>query len=764
MANLSDEIPIAMCPDISPRVHALRDRIAEYAQVLEGVRYPQVTRAAYTGEEPFHREWLAHAAAPYFVRLARALAAWRGAVQPELVPGHLIAGTPLPRVIIGYFTGIFRWDFFLDTGLAAEHPEQRGLLDYWQAWLAARPRIDRPEAALHPDLAHALWVTGIGGHSTQDYALALAGGLNGLRARVADAQATRPALTEWLLALSATLDGVADYLRAHALALDEGARTANPVQAAEWRLMAANCHHLADGHAPASFHQAVQLFHTLFLLNGHDSPGRMDQYLWPTLQRELAQGTLTVEQAQEMLDCLYLKLAEYICYGATLGGQLAHGGDATNPLTWLSLNSIRRLRLLSPRTALRWHRGMPPALFTEAIRTIATGATFPTLINDEALIPSLQRRGVPLEHARDYTFCGCGQTIPSGRAYGGYEDLVINAVKPLTYALHDGRDERTGAQLGPHTGEAAALSEYAALETAVWRQCTTLIDLGIATSIAERRWAAEQMQDGLRSLLTHSCLERGRDWCAGGADYHEGMVDLVGFTTLTDALLAIKRLVYDEGRLTLPELVAVLDRDWAGAEELRQRCLAGVPKFGNEDPEADALLQRWLIRVNDWLLTRRTAFDGPWGMDIVGWSGAVQLGAVTGATPDGRRAGEALADCAGPAQGRDRSGITATLNSMLTLPMREVHGPLALSLRIAEDTVRTSAGQTKLAALLRNYLERGGQHVQITIAGADTLRAALRDPERYRDLIVRVGGFSAFFTQLEPTFQQDMIRRTEHAL
>ncbi len=194
---------------------------------------------------------------------------------------------------------------------------------------------------------------------------------------------------------------------------------------------------------------------------------------------------------------------------------------------------------------------------------------------------------------------------------------MINAAKPLTYALHDGRDECTGAQLGPRTGEFGGLTTFAALEAAVWR-CTALITHGIEAALAARRWAAEQMQDGLRSLLTHSCLERGCDWFAGGADYHEGMVDLVGFTTLSDALLVIKRLVYDEGRLTLPELVAVLDRNWAGAEELWHYCLTGVTKFGNEDVEADALLQRLIMRVNDWLLTQRTAFGGPWGMDIVG--------------------------------------------------------------------------------------------------------------------------------------------------
>jgi pyruvate-formate lyase len=242
------------------------------------------------------------------------------------------------------------------------------------------------------------------------------------------------------------------------------------------------------------------------------------------------------------------------------------------------------------------------------------------------------------------------------------------------------------------------------------------------------------------------------------------MVDVVGVTTLADSLTVIKRLVYDEGRVSLPELVAILDRDWADAEPLRKDCLLRIPKFGNEDPDADGMMRRWVDRLNAWLFTQRTAFDGPWGLDIIGWSGAVSLGTVTGATPDGRRAAEALADCAGPAQGRDRNGITATLNAMLTLPFAETHGPLALSLRLPATAVDTPDGEERLAALLRSYLERGGQHVQLTVAAADDMRAAQQDPTAHRDLIVRVGGFSAYFVEMEARFQEDMIARTEHGV
>ena len=754
---------VAAGEELSPRVRALRERWDRVRRSIAGTGPWSREQDSYPGYEPFHQAWLEHEGDPFPVRLAQAQAAWRAAVQPELVPGHLVAGTPPPRTVISYPTGVFAWDFRIDEEVLARHPEAEPAARYWREWRAGRPGPELPGALGTPGLSDALWTSGIGCHSTQAYELALEGGLAGLRERVAAARPGHPEAADWYRALEVALEGVAGYILAHARAAEEAAAGAGGEQGAEWRRLAADCRWIAQA-PPATFLQAVQLFELLFLLNGHDSPGRLDQYLWPPLRRDLEAGRTSLEAAQEVVDCLYLKLAEHVCYGATLGGQLSEGGDATNELTWLCLHSIRRLRLLSPRTALRWHRGTPEPLFAATIHSLATGATFPTLVNDEAMLPGLVGRGLAPEHARDYTFCGCGQTTPQGRAYGGYEDLILNSVKPLTYALHDGRDERTGAQVGPRTGEPGALGSFEAVEAAVWAQVEHLLTLGIAATAAWRRWGAEQVPDFLRSLLTHSCVERGRDWRAGGADYHEGMVDLVGLPTLADALTAIRQVVFVERQLSLAELVAILDRDWAGAERLRRDCLRRVPKFGNEQPEADGMMARWLGRINDWLGAQRTAFGGPWGVDIIGWSASVAMGEITGATPDGRRAGEPIADCAGPAQGRDRAGVTAVLNSMLTLPMDRCHGPLALSLRVSGQAVGTPQGEAKLGALVRRYLEGGGQQVQVSVASAAQMRAAQADPEAHRDLVVRVGGFSAYFVELEPRYQADMIARTEHTL
>jgi formate C-acetyltransferase len=755
-------MPATTTDTLSPRIAALKARLDGSRMVLESAT-PRVETPDYDGREPFHDAWMAHDGAPFLVRLAHAQAAWRAAVRPAIVPGHLVPGTPPPLAIISYPTGVFAWDFRLDESLSDRHPDGAAIVGYWKAWLSQRPQQVLPPEAHVPDLGASLWWVGIGCHSTQDYGLAIELGLDGLRAKVRAQQPRHLDAADWYDAVLITLDGVSAYILAHADAYARAAGTADGVQAEEWRLLAENCRHIAQ-QPPATFLQAVQLFELLFMLNGHDSPGRLDQYLWPPLQRELEAGTITPESAQEIVDCLFLKLAEHICYGATLGGQLPAGGDATNTLTWLCLHSIRRLRLLSPRTALRWHRDTPDDLFQATVHSNATGATFPVFVNDEVVVPAMIRRGATPEHARDYTFCGCGQVTPAGRAYGGYEDVIVNSAKPLTLALHNGRDERTGSQIGPATGDPAGFATFDALEDAVWAQCRHLLQIGIAATKVAREWGADQVPDFLRSLLTHSCVERGLDWRAGGADYHEGMVDMVGLTTLADSLTAIKLLVFDEGRLTLPELIAILDHDWQGADALRAECLRRLPKFGNEDPEADGMVQRWVARLNDWLFAQRTAFGGPWGIDIIGWSGAVMMGEVTGATPDGRKAGEALADCAGPAQGRDRSGITATLNAMTMLPFAETHGPLALSLRLPAGAVATPEGEVQLAALLRSYLERGGQHLQLTVASGDEMRAAQQDPAAHHDLIVRVGGFSAYFVEMDARFQEDMIRRTEHGV
>ncbi len=709
--------------------------------------------------EPFHEAWLFGVGLDERVRLAQAQAAEMAAARPFIKPGELIIGNNALRPVVSALPTPFRSGVHLDRDYAARlraaHPEAAASIAaieaHWAQWMADHPaRLPMTcHAALRYDRLLALGVDGL-------YDLVS-------RWRRINA-AAHPDSGPWHDALLITLTGIAGYIDAHAAAADEAAaREAEPARSRELERIAVACRHLAHG-APRSFHEAVQLFYLIFQLCGHDSPGPVDRMLWPFLERDLRGNTVSEGEAQELVDCLWLKFEEKTAYGATIGGQQRDGSDASNPLSLMCVSAIRRLRLLSPRTALRWHPGLPDALFDASVDAVAGGATYPALVNDTAIIPAMVERGIRLEDAREYTFVGCGQVYPHGRGHGNYEDVILNAALPLLLALNDGADPMTGQQLGARTGRPETFAEYAQFEAAWRAHMRAMIDDSIGWVNARRQAAAGQAFDFLRSLLTASCVERGLDWHAGGADYSEGMVDMVGTTTLTDSLVAIRRAVYQDGSLTLAELADILNRNWEGAEPLRLRLLRGMPKFGNEDPEADETAAREVAWINSVIKSHRTAFGGPWGMDIIGWSGAVEIGAQTGATPDGRRRGESLADCAGPAQGRNVRGLTPTLNSALRLPHACAHGPLALSLRFPAQVAQGAEGRAKLRAAIEAYFRQGGQQLQISIASAEDMRAAQRDPEGYRDLMVRVGGFSAYFTQLERKWQDDMIARSEMEL
>ena len=709
--------------------------------------------------EPFHEAWMAGVNLDERVRLAQAQAAEMSAVKPFIKPDELIIGNNALRSAVSglhtpFSSGIrFNREYLQE--IRQEHPEAESKLteidSYWTKWMTENGQY-APMTC----------------HASPAYERLLKMGVDGMREYVNRWRVTntamKPDCAGWYDALLITLDGISGYINAHTVAAEEATVKAQTAQRREeLERIASACRHIAHG-PPRSFHEAVQLFYLIFSLCGHDSPGPIDRILYPPLKRDLDSGVLSIEAAQEILDCLYLKFEEKTAYGATIGGQKIDGSDATNELSSMCVCSIKRLRLLSPRTALRWHAGLSPELFALVCESVAEGATFPAFVNDEAIIPAMVERGVSLEDAREYTFVGCGQTYPHGRGHGNYEDVVINSAKPLELALNDGIDPVTNQRLGPATGEPKTLLSYKQFEQAYQQQMDNHISERIGAVNDRRSRIKGHAYDFLRSLLTYSCVERGLDWHAGGADYSEGMVDMVGLTTVTDSLVAVKRGVYEEKMVPLEELVNILNQDWNGHEPLRRYFLAKMPKFGNDGDEADDMTAIEVNRINDFIKSHKTCFGGPWGMDIIGWSGSVQYGLQTGATPDGRYREEPLADCAGPAQGRNILGLTPTLASVLKLPHRHTHGPMALSLRFPKQIVRGIENRKKLQAMIETYFYQGGQQLQISIASTDDMKQAQKTPEAYRSLMVRVGGFSAYFTQLDKKFQDDMIARAEFEL
>ncbi|MGQ9608656.1 MAG: pyruvate formate lyase family protein [bacterium] len=704
-------------------------------------------------EEPFYETWIACEGLDERIRFAQSQAAEMSAVKPFIKPGELIIGNNALRSVLTGLPTPFR------TGMRFESWQKEIILNEYPS---AIHKINEIESFWNKWASENGQYTPMTCHASLAYEIILNMGIDGMKKYVKHWQdintIARPECKPWYDALLIILDGISAFISAHAITAEKSASFSESKD--ELMKISTVCHNIAHN-PPQSFHEAVQLFYLVFYLCGHDSPGPIDRYLYPFLKNDIENEKISYEEAQEIVDCLWLKFEEKTAYGATIGGQLRDGTDASNELSILCVNSIKKLRLLSPRTALRWHKGISDKLFDLACESIAEGATYPALVNDSAIIPAMVERGIKIEDSREYTFVGCGQTYPHGRGHGNYEDIVINSAKPLELALNNGIDPMTGNRLGPATGESSSFHTYEEFEKAYRQQMDYHISQHINSINKRREKIKDHAFDFLRSLLTHSCVERGLDWHAGGADYSEGMVDMVGLTTTTDSLLAIKYGVYKERKVTLAELVDILNKNWDGAEQLRLYFLHRMPKFGNDSYDADVFTANEVSRINEYIKSHKTYFGGPWGMDIIGWSGAVGFGMHTGATPDGRKRGEPLADCAGPAQGRNVLGLTPTLNSVLRLPHLKTHGPMALSLRFPPKSVQGEEGRANLRTIIETYFMQGGQQLQISIASTDDMKKAQKDPEAYRSLMVRVGGFSAYFTQLDKSFQDDMIARSE---
>jgi formate C-acetyltransferase len=430
----------------------------------------------------------------------------------------------------------------------------------------------------------------------------------------------------------------------------------------------------------------------------------------------------------------------------------------------MALDSMRRLRLEAPNVSLRVHKDTPRELLESACDLLSSGLSMPAMVNDEPVISSMLERGIRREHALDYTLVGCTQVVPRGRCSGSYEDLVINALKCLELALHNGVDPVSGKKMGPETGEPGSFATYEDLENACFRQLDYMIET--TTSIVNRQLKiiADYYPDFYKSLLIEGCLEAGKDYRHGGALYTEGLADVLGIANFGDSLLAIRKLVYEEGRMSLREFVDVLDADWTHKEPLRQECINRVPKFGNDDEEADALTVRVFNHINDCFKRRAKVYGNRFGIDVVGWTGSVEYGKRTGATPDGRRRGTPLCDSVGPSQGLDRNGIPAVLRSVSRLPHNRSHGVLALNLKFSGKTFSGDDGIEKMVSLVDTAFGLDLQQLQINVVDAQTLRDAQINPEAHQSLVVRIGGFSTYFNWLSKGHQDDIIARTGHGI
>ncbi len=587
-----------------------------------------------------------------------------------------------------------------------------------------------------------------------------------------------------LRAMAIACDAAIRFAERHAqLAARRAAEEADPARRAELLKIAEACRRV-PARAPRDFHEALQSYWFCHLgviteLNGWDAycPGHLDQHLGPFYARGIADGTLTRERAKELIECFFVKFnnhpappkvgvtaAESGTYtdfaNINIGGLLRDGSDGSNEVSYLLLEALEELHLVQPSSNLQVSRRTPEPLLKRALEVVRRGHGFPSLFNADLVVEEQLRQGKTLEDARAGGCSGCVEVGAFGKeAYilTGY----FNLAKILELALHDGRDPRTGAQLGPRTGSAGDLRAFDDLFGAFETQMRHFVDLKIRGNRIVERMFATRMPAPFLSVLTDDCVRKGRDYNAGGARYNNTYIQAVGIGTVTDSLSALAATVYGGGEISLERLTAALDSSFRDQEPLRQRLVNRVPRYGNDDDAADAHMLRTFDALFRAIDGRPNAKGGSYRLEMLPTTCHVYFGQVCGATPDGRRAGEPLSEGISPVQGADREGPTAVFRSAAKMDQVKTGGTL-LNMKLTPALAEGGDGIDRLAQLVRGYFRMNGHHVQFNVVTAETLRDAQAHPERHRGLIVRVAGYSDYFCDLSTDLQDEIIRRTEH--
>lgn len=627
-------------------------------------------------------------------------------------------------------------------------PEERArvqaMLDFWKDEATIEGQLLRrlPEETRRATTNHVAEMGGRVAGTLLDFEKLVRLGIPGLRAELAQARQQHGDLPLYQ-ALELALDLLVEVIYAYA------AQTEGDMRAVLENIAV---------RAPQTFREAAQLAWLYALISGTVNYGRMDVYLGDFYAADIDAGRLSEAAALALTQSLWQLMADrkIIFNGRVyLGGRGRPNEANADRFALVAMEATRTVIEIEPQLTLRFYTGQNPALMEKALQVIGEGRTFPMLYNDDVNVPAVSNAfRVPTEEAEHYLPYGCGEYALDHRGVGS-PNCSLNLLKNLEIVLHGGRDLQTGEQVGAPV--ACEFPTFDALWDAYAHQLEYFIEKLAERHRLEVDIEAEQAAFLYCSLLYDDCLERGKSLLGGGARYRGGVIETFGMVNAADSLTAIKSLVYERKLLTLEQLVAALDADFVGYERERRLMLA-CPKFGNDHPAADAML----CRVSDHVAratmeqAERVGLDYFLIVNINNYAN-VTLGAQTLASAEGRRAGKPLANGNTPTAGNDTQGVTAMLNS-LTKADPSVHAGYTQNMKFSKGMFREHLPKVK--ALLQTYFESGGAQAMITVVGRGDLEAALQNPEAYRNLIVRVGGFSARFVELAPEVQQDLLART----
>jgi pyruvate formate-lyase/glycerol dehydratase family glycyl radical enzyme len=773
------------------RIRTLKERM------LDEPRYLSIEQALIITDV-----YQAHEGESAAVKRALSLAEAMRRIEIHIDPDELIVGNRTTGVRAGVVfpeAGISWIDRELDT--MATRPQDRfnvrpedaatfraRILPYWQG----KTLEDTLRAEDGPLLDAITRVVKINqkdhaqGHICPDTAGWIRRGAAGIRAEAAvRAASAAPDQREFYDSVLIVLDASMDFMRRYAdLATRMAATEESPERVANLRETARICDKLAVGGAE-SFREALQALWFLFALLHLESnassfsPGRADQYLYPYYLGDIEAGRLDRTGALELIEALWLKFNQIVYlrnshsasffagfpigFNVAFGGRDEAGRDESNELSFLFLEAQSHILLPQPNLSARLHENTPDALLDECTRVVGLGSGMPQVFNDESIIPALEAQGIAPADAVNYAIVGCVELTTHGNNLGWSDAAMFNLVKALELAMNDGKCLITGAQLGPQTGYLTDFATFLDLEKAYAVQIDYFFEKMIEACEKVEEIHQRLLPSAFLSSVIDDCVDRGLDVTRGGAHYNLSGIQVIQVANVADSLAAVKKLVFDEGTVDKARLVAALQTNYEHDEELRQVLLNKSPKYGNDVAWVDEIGNKWVHYFAGKFEGRTNYRGGRYHTGLYTVSAHVPMGANVGATPDGRQAQAPLADGGMSAvYGRDRHGPTALLSSVARVDSHLGSNGTLLNMKFLPRLFKSEEGAKAFSSMLRGFVKLRINHVQFNVVTREDLIAAQKDPDKYRNLTIRVAGYTAYFTELAEDLQNEIIARTSY--
>ena len=627
------------------------------------------------------------------------------------------------------------------------------------------------------------YVTGTGtgyGHLIVDYEKAIKKGFKAI-AQEAEAELEKAETDkerDFLKAVIITSEAMVIWAHRYADLAESEAKeleTSDPVRAAELTKIAQVCRRVPE-YPAESFYEALQTLifsHLAVHIEQYGwsvSLGRFDQYMFPYYDNDIRSGRVTEDEAWELLLSFWMKCMENVHDGLavtlfqnlTIGGQDADGHDMSNALSHLCLDAVAATRFIQPAVSLRHHKNIDPDFWAHAMEVIGQGMGMPALFNDDIIMAALEKNGVSHEDALGFGIVGCVEPAIPGKMQGLTAGGHLNPTKVLELALFDGKSLTTGRQLGLHTGDAAGFKTFDEVFSAYEKQMRYICSLNIQAAQIASDSQKRLVPCPLTSSLLDDCIAEHRDMVDGGTRYSLSGICIIGATNAVDGLLNIRELVYKQNRYTMGQICEALRTDFEHDEVMRQVMLHQKSRFGNDIPDADAMANRVYGVHAEFNSAHADARGGKYTDGVWPVNSHVTSGVFTGASPDGRKSGTPLVDGVGPVQGTDRNGPTAVLRSVASLNnVEQWDGGNTCNIKFSASSIRTNNSLYNMGSMADAFMRLGGQELQINVVDNTTLLDAQAHPEQYQDLVVRVAGYSAYFTRLSKAVQDEVISRNE---